>query len=144
MTYYFSLYLLLCTHPDRAAATKETEGLKGYNIYGVTIAEVEIDLLTGQHIIRRVDLMEDCGISLNPEVDLGQIEGAFVMGIGYWTSEELVFDSKTGILTNDRTWVGDIYRVLVILVIIIFFKVVLILKRIIRLNYILFLFFIEL
>ncbi|XP_018394483.1 PREDICTED: indole-3-acetaldehyde oxidase-like [Cyphomyrmex costatus] len=78
--------------------------LKPYNIYGVTIAEVEIDVLTGQHIIRRVDLMEDAGVSLNPAIDVGQVEGAFVMGIGYWTSEDLVYDPNTGVLTNDRTW----------------------------------------
>ncbi|KAG5332878.1 XDH dehydrogenase, partial [Acromyrmex heyeri] len=85
-------------------APTQDDTLKPYSIYGATIAEVEIDLLTGQHIIRRVDLMEDVGISLNPEIDVGQVEGAFVMGIGYWTSEELVYDSKTGVLTNDRTW----------------------------------------
>ncbi|XP_011694373.1 PREDICTED: xanthine dehydrogenase/oxidase-like isoform X2 [Wasmannia auropunctata] len=85
-------------------APTQDDALKPYAIYGVTIAEVEIDLLTGQHIIKRVDLVEDAGISLNPEIDVGQVEGAFVMGIGYWTSEELVYDSKTGALTNDRTW----------------------------------------
>jgi len=83
--------------------------LQPYPIYGVTIAEVEIDLLTGQHIIRRVDMVEDCGVSLNPEVDLGQVEGAFIMGVGYWTSEELVYDPRTGALTNDRTWVRMTY-----------------------------------
>ena len=91
-------------HFYRYAPTQD-DTLKPYKIYGATIAEVEIDLLTGQHIIRRVDLMEDVGISLNPEIDIGQVEGAFVMGIGYWTSEELIYDSKTGVLTNDRTWV---------------------------------------
>ncbi|XP_025993326.1 xanthine dehydrogenase/oxidase isoform X2 [Solenopsis invicta] len=85
------------------ASTKDDE-IKPYPIYGVTIAEVEIDLLTGQHIIRRVDLMEDAGTSMNPEIDIGQAEGAFVMGIGYWTSEELVYNPKTGMLTTDRTW----------------------------------------
>jgi len=70
---------------------------------------VEIDVLTGQHIIRRVDLMEDAGVSLNPELDVGQVEGAFMMGVGYWTSEDLVYDPKTGILTNDRTWVCYFY-----------------------------------
>ncbi|XP_043496073.1 indole-3-acetaldehyde oxidase-like [Polistes fuscatus] len=75
-----------------------------YKIYGVTIAEVEIDVLTGQHLIQRVDLLEDTGVSLNPEIDLGQVEGAFIMGIGYWTSEDLIYDPKTGALTNYRTW----------------------------------------
>jgi len=90
--------------------------MKPYAIYGVTIAEVEIDLLTGQHIIRRVDLMEDAGISLNPEIDVGQVEGAFVMGIGYWTSEELIYDSETGALTNDRTWVRCLHKVVMKLI----------------------------
>ncbi|KAL0109815.1 hypothetical protein PUN28_013466 [Cardiocondyla obscurior] len=85
-------------------ASMKDDTIKPYAIYGVTIAEVEIDLLTGQHIVRRVDLMEDTGVSLSPEIDIGQVEGAFVMGIGYWTSEELIYDPKTGMLTNDRTW----------------------------------------
>lgn len=80
------------------------EPVSPYPIYGVSIAEVEIDLLTGQHIIHRVDLIEDTGISLNPEIDLGQVEGAFVMGIGFWTSEDLIYDPATGSLTNYRTW----------------------------------------
>ncbi|KAK0168931.1 hypothetical protein PV327_002687 [Microctonus hyperodae] len=77
---------------------------KGYPIYGVTVAEVEIDVLTGQHLIRRVDLLEDVGVSMNPEIDLGQVEGAYIMGVGYWTSEDLMFDPKTGLLANYRTW----------------------------------------
>ncbi|XP_011261213.1 xanthine dehydrogenase/oxidase [Camponotus floridanus] len=85
-------------------ASTQDDTLKPYKIYGLTIAEVEIDLLTGQHIIRRVDIMEDTGKSLSPEIDVGQVEGAFVMGIGYWTSEDLVYDPKTGALTNYRTW----------------------------------------
>ncbi|KAL6263816.1 hypothetical protein P5V15_003899 [Pogonomyrmex californicus] len=87
-----------------AYGTMQDDTLKNYNIYGVTIAEVEIDVLTGQHIIRRVDLMEDAGISLNPEIDVGQVEGAFVMGVGCWTSEDLIYDPKTGVLKSDRTW----------------------------------------
>ncbi|XP_015110494.1 xanthine dehydrogenase [Diachasma alloeum] len=77
---------------------------KGYPIYAVTVSEVEVDMLTGQHVIRRVDLLEDVGISMNPEIDRGQVEGAFVMGAGYWTSEDLIYDPKSGLLVNNRTW----------------------------------------
>lgn len=83
----------------------KNEALQPYPIYGVTVAEVEVDLLTGQHIIQRVDIIEDAGISLNPEIDLGQVEGSFIMGVGYWTSEDLIYDPRTGVLTNNRTWV---------------------------------------
>ncbi|XP_018360423.1 PREDICTED: xanthine dehydrogenase/oxidase-like, partial [Trachymyrmex cornetzi] len=85
--------------------TEPTQGsMKPYAVYGVTSAEVEIDLLTGQHIIRRVDLMIDAGLSVNPAIDIGQVEGAFVMGVGYWTSEDLVYTPDTGKLITDRTW----------------------------------------
>ncbi|XP_076758274.1 uncharacterized protein LOC143427746 [Xylocopa sonorina] len=80
------------------------DDIKAYSIYGATIAEVELDVLTGQHIVRRVDLVEDVGRSMNPELDLGQVEGAFVMGMGYWTTEDLIYDPATGQLTNYRTW----------------------------------------
>ncbi|XP_024942171.1 xanthine dehydrogenase 1 isoform X2 [Cephus cinctus] len=81
-----------------------TDEVKPYSIYGVTVAEVEVDMLTGQHILQRVDLLEDAGISMNPEIDLGQVEGAFIMGVGYWTSEELIYNPETAVLTNYRTW----------------------------------------
>ncbi|XP_008214986.2 indole-3-acetaldehyde oxidase [Nasonia vitripennis] len=77
---------------------------KNYAVYGVTVAEVELDILTGQHIVRRVDLLEDTGTSLNPEIDAGQIQGAFVMGMGMWTTEHLIYDPSTGALANHRTW----------------------------------------
>ncbi|XP_011498418.1 PREDICTED: xanthine dehydrogenase/oxidase-like [Ceratosolen solmsi marchali] len=78
--------------------------LKPYPLYAVAVSEVEVDVLTGQHLIRRVDILEDTGVSLNPKIDVGQVEGAFVMGIGYWTCEDLIFDPETGALTNYRTW----------------------------------------
>ena len=84
---------------------KKNDEVKAYPVYGMVISEVEVDMLTGQHLIRRVDLLEDVGISLNPKIDVGQIEGAFVMGIGFWTSEELIYDPDTGGLANYRTWV---------------------------------------
>ncbi|KAI5646263.1 molybdopterin-binding domain of aldehyde dehydrogenase domain-containing protein [Phthorimaea operculella] len=75
-----------------------------YRTGGVAFTEVELDILTGEHEILRVDLIEDCGVSTNPESDIGQIEGAFVMGIGYWTHEHQIYDRKTGELLTDRTW----------------------------------------
>ncbi|XP_041981243.1 xanthine dehydrogenase-like [Aricia agestis] len=74
------------------------------DVYGVTLSEVEIDVLTGEHEIKRVDLMEDTGRSTNPDIDIGQIEGAFIMGVGYWTCEEMVYDPPTGEVLTDRTW----------------------------------------
>ncbi|XP_049875013.1 xanthine dehydrogenase-like [Pectinophora gossypiella] len=77
---------------------------QNYNIYGVTFAEVEVDVLTGEYEILRVDLLEDVGLSVSPEIDIGQVEGAFIMGVGYWTSEELVYNERTGEILTDRTW----------------------------------------
>ncbi|KAL0829108.1 hypothetical protein ABMA28_003962 [Loxostege sticticalis] len=73
-------------------------------VYGVTLSEVEVDVLTGEMDILRSDVYEDAGQSVSPDIDIGQIEGAFVMGIGYWTSERAVYDKNTGELLSDRTW----------------------------------------
>ncbi|KAK7794360.1 hypothetical protein R5R35_007242 [Gryllus longicercus] len=80
------------------------DDVKNYSIYGVTVAELEVDILTGQQQILRVDLIEDCGISLSPEIDVGQIEGAFVMGLGYYLIENLVYHPNNGELLTNRTW----------------------------------------
>jgi hypothetical protein len=53
-----------------------------------------------------VDIVEDAGNSLNPAVDVGQIEGALIMGIGYWTTEKLFYDEETGQLLSNGTWVN--------------------------------------
>ncbi|XP_047028407.1 xanthine dehydrogenase-like [Helicoverpa zea] len=74
-----------------------------FNVYGVTLAEVELDVLTGESELLRVDILQDAGQSVSPEIDIGQVEGAFIMGTGYWTSEHLVYAS-TGELLSDRTW----------------------------------------
>ncbi|CAG5043546.1 unnamed protein product [Parnassius apollo] len=79
------------------------DSLIGYDVYGVCCAEVCLDVLTGQHQVLRVDILEDTGQSLSPSVDVGQIEGAFIMGLGMWTSERLIY-SKSGRLLTDSTW----------------------------------------
>ncbi|MDJ0908969.1 MAG: xanthine dehydrogenase molybdopterin binding subunit [Woeseiaceae bacterium] len=60
-----------------------------YYAYGAAVAEVIVDTLTGENRILRVDIIHDCGDSLNPAIDLGQIEGGFVQGAGWLTSEEI-------------------------------------------------------
>jgi xanthine dehydrogenase/oxidase len=67
--------------------------------------EVEVDVLTGEKTVRRVDLIEDTGTSISPAVDVGQIEGGFVMSLGLFTSEELKFDPTSGRLLTRDTWV---------------------------------------
>lgn len=62
-----------------------------YYAYGVCLAEVEVSGLTGEHRLRRVEILHDCGDALVPSVDLGQVEGAFVQGVGWLTTEEVVY-----------------------------------------------------
>ncbi|KAG4068524.1 hypothetical protein HA402_004865 [Bradysia odoriphaga] len=62
-----------------------------YYVHGSAVSEVEIDCLTGDHQVIRTDIVMDVGSSLNPAVDIGQIEGAYMQGYGYYTLEELVY-----------------------------------------------------
>ena len=71
-----------------------------YFTYGACISEVVIDTLTGESRVLTADILQDCGNSLNPAVDYGQIEGGFVQGMGWLTSEELVWDDKGRLLTH--------------------------------------------
>jgi xanthine dehydrogenase/oxidase len=80
------------------------DDLKGYDVWVLTLSEVEIDVLTGEYKVVRTDLYEDTGKSLNPGVDLGQIEGAYIHGQGYWTTEKIVHDEETGKLLTNNTW----------------------------------------
>ncbi|KAH9519992.1 hypothetical protein Btru_071424 [Bulinus truncatus] len=75
-----------------------------YFTYCAAVVETEVDILTGESQIRRVDLMADYGESLNPTIDIGQTEGAFVMGLGCFLSEDIIFDGQTGKILNDGTW----------------------------------------
>jgi xanthine dehydrogenase large subunit len=84
-------------HWDRAKA-------KGrpflYFSYGAACAEVTVDTFTGEMKVDRVDILHDVGTSLNPAIDIGQIEGAFVQGMGWLTTEELVYDEQGRLRTH--------------------------------------------
>ena len=71
-----------------------------YYAYGAAVSEVVVDTLTGEHRILRVDILHDCGDSLNPAMDLGQVEGGFVQGAGWLTSEELCWNDAGEITTH--------------------------------------------
>ena len=71
-----------------------------YFAYGAAVSEVVIDTLTGEQRVLAVDILHDVGRSLNPAIDLGQIEGAFLQGQGWLTTEELVFDDAGRLLTH--------------------------------------------
>ncbi|WP_298260859.1 xanthine dehydrogenase molybdopterin binding subunit [uncultured Litoreibacter sp.] len=71
-----------------------------YFAYGAAVTEVVIDTLTGENRILRADILHDCGRSLNPALDIGQIEGGYVQGAGWLTTEELVWDDKGNLKTH--------------------------------------------
>ena len=71
-----------------------------YFAYGMACSEVLIDTLTGEYKVTRVDIIHDVGRSLNPAIDLGQIEGGFIQGMGWLTSEELWWDDKGSLRTH--------------------------------------------
>jgi xanthine dehydrogenase large subunit len=71
-----------------------------YFAYGAACSEVLIDTLTGEMKLERVDILHDVGQSLNPAIDIGQIEGGFVQGLGWLTTEELVYDGKGRLRTH--------------------------------------------
>ena len=71
-----------------------------YYAYGAACSEVLVDTLTGEARVTRVDILHDVGHSLNPAIDRGQIEGGFVQGMGWLTSEELVFDGEGRLRTH--------------------------------------------
>jgi xanthine dehydrogenase large subunit len=71
-----------------------------YFSYGAAVSEVLVDTLTGEWRLLRADVLHDVGRSLNPAIDIGQIEGAFVQGMGWLTTEELAWHPTSGLLTT--------------------------------------------
>ncbi|MDM0056526.1 xanthine dehydrogenase molybdopterin binding subunit [Variovorax fucosicus] len=80
------------------------ETMKGrpfyYFAYGAAVSEVVVDTLTGEWKLLRADILHDAGRSLNPAVDIGQVEGAFIQGMGWLTTEELMWHPQSGKLTT--------------------------------------------
>ncbi len=71
-----------------------------YFAYGAACTEVAIDTLTGENRVLRVDILHDVGRSINPAIDIGQIEGGFVQGMGWLTTEQLVWDDRGRLATH--------------------------------------------
>jgi len=78
-----------------------------YYAYGMAVSEVQIDTLTGETKLLRTDILHDVGDSLNEEIDIGQIEGGFIQGVGWVTTEEIKWD-KSG---NQLTHSPDTYKI---------------------------------
>jgi len=75
-----------------------------YNSYSAAVTEVLVDILTGEHQILRTDILFDAGKSLNPVVDIGQVEGGYVFGLGLFLTEEITIDKTTGAPLQYNTW----------------------------------------
>jgi xanthine dehydrogenase molybdopterin-binding subunit B len=78
-----------------------------YYAFGIAVTEAEVDLLTGAHSIMRTDILHDVGDSLNPGIDRGQIEGGFIQGLGWCTTEEVLWDERGRLLTHSP----DTYKI---------------------------------
>ncbi|QRN95049.1 xanthine dehydrogenase molybdopterin binding subunit [Archangium violaceum] len=78
-----------------------------YYAFGAAVVEVEVSGLTGEHRVRRVDILHDVGTSLVPSIDRGQVEGGFIQGVGWLTCEEVLFDAKGRLLTHSP----DTYKI---------------------------------
>lgn len=78
-----------------------------YFAFGMAVSEVEIDVLTGAHQLRRVDILHDVGDSINERIDLGQVEGGFIQGVGWCTTEEIKWNEKGHLLSHSP----DTYKI---------------------------------
>merc|ERR1712202_76015 len=74
-----------------------------YYIWGAAVSVVELDVLSGRRTILSTDIAYDCGQSLNPMVDIGQVEGGFMIGVGELFDEQILF-SDAGVMKTAGTW----------------------------------------
>jgi xanthine dehydrogenase molybdopterin-binding subunit B len=78
-----------------------------YYSFGMAVSEVMIDVLTGQHTLLRTDILQDVGESINEGIDIGQVEGGFIQGLGWCTTEEIKWDNKGNLMTHSP----DTYKI---------------------------------
>lgn len=78
-----------------------------YFAFGMAVTEVLVDVLTGRHTIVRTDILHDVGDSINPQIDIGQVEGGYIQGNGWVTTEEIKWDDKGNLLTHSP----DTYKI---------------------------------
>jgi xanthine dehydrogenase molybdopterin-binding subunit B len=78
-----------------------------YYSFGMCVSEIVLDILTGRYTLVRVDILHDAGKSLNPLIDRGQIEGGFIQGVGWCTTEEIKWDDKGRLMTHSP----DTYKI---------------------------------
>lgn len=78
-----------------------------YFAFGMAVTEVLLDVLTGHHTVLRTDILHDVGDSLNPGIDIGQVEGGYIQGLGWVTTEEIKWDGKGNLLTHSP----DTYKI---------------------------------
>ncbi|MCG6875666.1 MAG: xanthine dehydrogenase molybdopterin binding subunit [Betaproteobacteria bacterium] len=104
MAYYGRVQLWADGYYKTPKIHYDPKTLKGrpffYFAYGAAVSEVAIDTLTGETRLLRADILHDVGRSLNPAIDLGQIEGGFVQGMGWLTTEELWWDDAGRLMTH--------------------------------------------
>ncbi len=93
---YSSTFLMTANNPASNMFT--------YYVWAAACSMVEVDILSGEVEIISVDMVYDCGNSLNPAVDIGQIEGAFVQGLGFFFTEGIITNQDKGYIINNGTW----------------------------------------
>ena len=89
---------------EAVSAAEQHNKLFDYATQGVGCIEVELDALTGEIAIMRADILMDQGCPLNPLIDLGQVEGGFMMALGYYLTEEVLYSPTTGTQLSLGTW----------------------------------------